>query len=85
MECPVPRDSCNGAAAVTWVKELSNPRDLEPYQDKIEHQWEILEQTRQEAKEEHGRSVCGGDEPRAHPDLEGKSVNHRFHFVVTEN
>lgn len=52
------------------MKELSNPRDLEPYQDKIEHQWEILEQTRQEAKEEHGRSVSGEDEPRAPPDLE---------------
>lgn len=52
------------------MKELPKPRDLVPDQDKKEHQWEILKQTREEAKEEHGRSVHGEDEPRAPTDLE---------------
>lgn len=64
-KCTVPPDSRIRAAAVTQVKELPKPRDLVPYQDNKEHQWEILKQTREEAKEEHGRSKHGEDESRA--------------------
>lgn len=75
-----PRDSCVWDPAVTQLKELSKPRDLVPYQDRKEHQWEILKQIWEEAKEEHGRSVCGEDEPRAPADLEREEYKSQLSF-----
>lgn len=75
-----PRDSCVWDPAVTQLKELSKPRDLVPYQNRKEHQWEILKQIWEEAKEEHGRSVCGEDEPRAPADLEREEYKSQLSF-----